>query len=642
MDLTYASWGGWTPGADEQKLMGPLGESFAGTGFKAFMGWDGLAVRDDSINLVDMCRAYMEQAAKESCGQCFPCRMGTARMARILDRICEGQGKPADLEELERLARMVKDTSKCDIGQTSPRPILQALKEFREQFKAAVESRKPITRGEYVAKVTAPCINACPSHVDIPGYLEKIRFGRWDEALDLIRNDCCLPGTIGRVCVRPCEFNCRRSLLDQPIAIKWLKRYAADCEIKAQARPDYRADQPRDKKVAVIGAGPAGLACAFHLGRMGYKSTIFESNSEGGGMAAMGIPDYRLPREILQKEIALVESVGAEIRYGVNVGPDLTLDDLLDQGYDAVFVGVGAPESASMRCEGEDAGYNCFMTGIEYLRKAALGDPRPIEGQKMVVIGGGNVAMDCTRTALRCGFTDVNLVYRRTEAEMPADPVEIVEAKEEGIKFHYLIQPIEVLAKDGKVSGLKCLKMELGEPDDSGRRRPVAIKGSEFVIEADAVVPAIGQICVVDCVLPPEGEAELTRWKTLVVDEITGQSGKPEIFGGGDCITGPATLIAALAAGKRAARHMAQYLETGQCAPDEGERLEKLIAASGVFVPDEKMPYQGSTQRAHPEALPPEKRIKSFVEVEGGLSPAQALAEADRCLRCYRIGLAAV
>ena len=211
----------------------------------------------------------------------------------------------------------------------------------------------------------------------------------------------------------------------------------------------------------------------------------------------------------------------------------------------------------------------------------------------MVVIGGGNVAMDCTRTALRCGFKDVNLVYRRTEAEMPADPVEIEEAKEEGVKFQYLIQPIEVLAKDHKVSGLKCLKMELGEPDDSGRRRPVPIEGSEFVIEADAVVPAIGQICVVDCVLPPEGEAELTRWKTLVVDEMTGQSGKPEVFGGGDCITGPSTLIAALAAGKRAARHMAQYLETGQCAPEAGEYLEKMIEGSGVFVPEEKMPYQG-------------------------------------------------
>ena len=642
MDLSYASWGGWTPGADKDKLSQKYSETFSGTEFKAFMGWDGILLGQDGVNVVDMCRAYLEQAEKESCGQCFPCRMGTQEMSRILGRICAGKGARADLKRLETLARQVKDTSKCDIGQTSPRPILEALSRFREQFLAAVDGGEAIPEGQYVAKVTAPCVNACPSHVNIPAYLEKIRFGRWDEALDVVREDCCLPGTIGRVCVRPCEFNCRRSLLDQPVAIKWLKRYAADCEAAAGARPDYKPAQAKGKKVAVIGAGPAGLSCGFYLGRMGYSVTIFESNSEGGGMAAMGIPDYRLPREVLKREIALVESVGAEIKYGVNIGVDLGLSDLKEQGYAAIFVGVGAPESASMRCEGEDAGYQCFMTGIEYLRKAALGDPRPIEGKKMVVIGGGNVAMDCTRTALRCGFDDVNLVYRRTEAEMPADPVEIEEAKEEGIKFHYLVQPIEILAKAGKVSGLKCLRMELGEPDDSGRRRPVPIKGSEFVLEADAVVPAIGQICVVDCVLPQEGEAEVTRWKTLVVDPITGQSKDPAVFGGGDCITGPATLIAALAAGKRAAKHIAQYLETGECAPDAGENLEKMIEQAGVYLSGEKMPFKGLTERAGLEALAPEERIKSMAEVEEGFDLARAHAEANRCLRCYRIGLAAL
>jgi formate dehydrogenase beta subunit len=248
--------------------------------------------------------------------------------------------------------------------------------------------------------------------------------------------------------------------------------------------------------------------------------------------------------------------------------------------------------------------------------------------------------MDCVRSALRTGFEDVNLIYRRTEAEMPADPVEVEEAKEEGVKFHYLVQPIKVLAKDNKVSGLECLKMELGEPDESGRRRPVPVEGSNFVIECDAVVPAIGQICVVDCVLPED--TELTRWKTLVVDEMTFQSSKPNIFGGGDCITGPATLIAALAAGKKSAKFIAKYLETRQCEPEDEEWMEMTISDLGVFDPKEKMPFPGMNRRPKQAVLDPEIRIKNFDEVESGLSAPEAFREATRCLRCYRIGLVAL
>jgi len=643
-EVVLSTWGGWTPGGQ------PSPPPEAGLSLdperklKAFLGWDGVIILDGSVNVVDLARAYLDRARVESCGQCFPCRMGTVRMSEILNRICAGRGREGDLERLEKLAVQVKDTSKCDIGQTSPRPILDLIRHFRPVFREAIRSTEPIPAGSYLSRVTAPCMNACPSHVNIPGYLEKLRFGRWDQCLELVRQDCCLPGTIGRVCVRPCEFNCRRTRLDQPISIKWLKRFAADAEIRAGVAPDRAVDRPEGEakadRVAIVGAGPAGLACAFHLGRLGYRSTVFENLSEGGGMAAVGIPDYRLPRDILGREIKVVESLGAEIRYGVNVGVDITVEEMLKGEFKAVFVSTGAPESASMRCEGEDAGYHCFMTGIEFLRETALGR-KPIEGDRMAVIGGGNVAMDCCRTAIRSGFSDVNLIYRRTRAEMPADPVEIEEAKEEGIKFHYLVQPVEVLAKEGRVTGLKCIRMELGEPDESGRRRPVPVEGSEFTIEADAVVPAIGQVCVVDCVLPPE-EYELTRWNTLQVDQITGQSKKPLVFGGGDCITGPATLIAALAAGKRAAKYIARQLETGKAEPDEADLMDGLINRLGVFLAREKMPFQGRTKRAEVEALPPEERIKSFDEVEEGLGPAAALNEADRCLRCYRIVLAAV
>ncbi|ADK83860.1 FAD-dependent pyridine nucleotide-disulfide oxidoreductase [Desulfarculus baarsii DSM 2075] len=636
----FSTWGSWTPGREQVPTDQLPAEFAAGRPLRAFMGWDGLFIHDESVDLVDMARAYMDQAQKESCGQCFPCRLGVKAMSAILDGLCAGKGAPADLDRLESLARFVSRASRCDIGQTTPRPILDLLTHRRQAFLAAIEAKAPIARGRYVAQVTAPCINACPSHLDIPGYVEKIRDGRWDQALSIIRDDCCLPGVVGRVCVRPCEFNCRRQKLDEGIAIRALKRHAADMELASGREAPLVPGPAKEQKVAIIGAGPAGLACAYHLGLRGYKSTIFEVLNEPGGMAAVGIPDYRLPRRILRGEANQVERLGCEIRYGVNVGVDVTLDDLKLQGYGAIFVGVGAPAASKMRCEGEDAGYECFMTGVDFLRRVADGE-RPIEGDKLLIIGGGNVAMDCARSALRLGFTDVNLLYRRTRAEMPADLVEISEAQEEGIKFHYLVAPLRVIAANGKVAGLECQRMELGEPDASGRRRPVAIEGSEFVIECDAIVPAIGQVCVVDCVLPPD-EVEISRRNTLATDDITRQTNQPYIFSGGDCVTGPAPLIAALDAGKNAARFIEQFLTNGRSVPEDGDHMERLIARLGVFYPREKMPYADATKKLRPPVMAPEVRIRGFDEVEGGVSPAQAAEEAARCLRCYRIAMAAL
>ena len=607
---------------------------------KAFMGWDGLFVHDTTVNLVDMARAYMQQAREESCGQCFPCRLGTEEMSTILEDICAGKGTLVDLERLESLARLVSQTARCDIGQTAPRPLLDLLQHRRADFLKIIEGKTPVPAGHYITKVTAPCTNACPSHVNIPDYVEKIRIGRWDQALTTIRNDCCLPGVIGRVCVRPCEFNCRRQHVDAGIAIRALKRFAADRELESGEEPCLQPGPSKDKKVAIIGAGPAGLACAYYLGLKGYASTIFEVMNEPGGMTAVGIPDYRLPRGILRHEADQVLKLGCEIRYGVNVGVDVTLEDLKLQGYNAVFVGVGAPEASQMRCEGEDAGYKGFMTGVEFLRRIADGE-RAVEGKKILAIGGGNVAMDCVRSALRLGFTDVNLIYRRTRAEMPADPVEIMEAEEEGVNFHFLVAPVRIVAENGKVTGLECNRMELGEPDASGRRRPVVVEGSNFIIECDAIVPAIGQVCVVDCVLPPE-EVEISRWKTLPVDPITLRTNQPYIFGGGDCVTGPATLIAALAAGKNAARHIEQFLTSGESTPEDGDFMERLIAQLGVFNAKEKMPYQDCATKLHPPMMEPAERIKSFAEAEGKINAASAAKEASRCLRCYRIAMAAV
>jgi formate dehydrogenase beta subunit len=637
---SVSTWGAWSSGrkaALADHLPNRLGPDQP---LRAFMGWDGLFIHDPGVNIVDMTRAYAQAARHETCGQCFPCRLGFAKITAILEAICQGRGQAQDLDQLAFLAQTIMASARCDIGQTAPRPIVDALRIGRDAFEKAITAGIAVAPGRYVARITAPCMNACPTHVNIPDFLEKIRFGRWDKALAILRRDCNLPGVIGRVCVRPCEGHCRRQRLDQGIAIRALNRFTADRELAKGGPPALCPGEPRSKKVAIIGAGPAGLACAYYLGQAGYRSTIFEALEEPGGMAAVGIPAYRLPRAILRAEAAQVQALGAEIRYGVQVGRDIGLQDLQARGYEAVFVAVGAHEASKMRCEGEEAGYQCFMTGIEFLRRVAMGE-RPIEGRKLLVIGGGNVAMDCARSARRLGFADVNLLYRRTEAEMPADPLEIKEAREEGVVFHYLVAPVKIIAENNKVKGLQCLKMGLGAPDKSGRRRPVPKEGSDFIIRCDAIIPAIGQTCVVDCVLPEEKVA-VTAWKTLVADPITFQTGKPTIFSGGDCLTGPATLIGAIAAGKNAARFIAQFLEKGACRPSDEDYMDRLIATLGVFDAAEPMPFTGTTRKMHPPVMDPRERVQCFDEVEAGVDQPQAEAEANRCLRCFRLAMASI
>ena len=611
----------------------------SGQSVKSMMGWGGVMIWDKNIDPVDMLHAYLKCVASESCGDCTPCRLGSVRLVDIMEKIINGNGRKTDLDQIRFIVKHISITGKCDIGRTIAKPVLDILDKYKASFMEVIEKKREVKKAEYTHIVTAPCMNACPSHLDIPGYIENVRMGKLSKAMEIVRKDCAMPGTIGRVCVRPCESNCRRGLLDEPLAIRAIKRFLADCEMKGTLDTNEIALSPQNKKVAVIGAGPAGISCAYYLVKQGYSCTIFEAQEGPGGMAAYGIPSYRLPRNVIAHEVSVLEKLGVEIKYGVNVGKDITIEEIASRGYEAVFVGVGAPDSSKMRCEGEDAGYQCFLTGVYFLAQTARG-VKPMEGKKLVVIGGGNVAMDCVRTARRLGFEDVNLLYRRTEAEMPADPQEIREAKEEGVKFHHLVAPVEIISKDNAVSGLKCRRMELGEPDASGRRRPVPVEGSDFVIDCDAIIPAVGQICVVDCVLPEEGV--LTAWKTLVVDQTTFQSEKKQVFGGGDCVTGPKTLIGALAAGKNAARFISQYLQNGECEPDTKDLLLSLASAEGVFDPEETFPYHGVTEKAEPFVLDPETRVKGFDEVEDGLSAVQARIEANRCLRCYRILMSAI
>lgn len=606
-----------------------------------FMGWDGFAVRGKGVSVVDMCRAYLEAVQAASCGKCFPCRVGTKVLAATLGRICAGKGKMRDLEEMEDLGRSIMEGSKCQIGQTGPLPLLLALAHYREEFTSVIRGKKVLRRGNYKVKITAPCMNTCPAHLDIPTYIERIAEGAFGESLRVIRERTCLPGVLGRVCIRPCEGSCRRRNVDEPIDIRHLKRFVADYELEKKAMPLLPMPEPsKGKKVAIIGAGPAGLSCAYYLALKGYGVTIFEQGDEPGGMAAVGIPDYRLPRAILRREVDIITSLGVEIRYKTTVGKDVTFGDL-KRDYDAIFIGVGAQGSMPMGVEGEDKGYKGFIPGVQYLYSINKGaDPYP-EGKRVAVVGGGNVAIDCVRSSFRIGKEEVSLLYRRSRKEMPADPTEVHDAEQEGVRFEYLCAPTRIIEEGGRVKGVECIRMELGEPDQSGRRRPVPIKGSEFVVETDILIPAIGQRVDLSFLQDRDG-VKTTKWSTVAADEDTFQTSQKGVFSAGDCVTGPDVLVRAAGNARLAAEMIDQYLKGKEVKLGDEERLERLLAAIGVYDAEEEIGIVPGGEREVLEMLPPETRKRTFAEVEKGFSTDAAMREASRCLRCYRVGLVAI
>ena len=389
-----------------------------------------------------------------------------------------------------------------------------------------------------------------------------------------------------------------------------------------------------------MGAGPAGITCAHHLARTGHEVTIYETLDEPGGMSAVGIPDYRLPRNILQDEVQQIQKMGVTIDYGQTIGNDLTLAGLENE-FDAVFIGIGAQQSTKIGIEGEDQNYQGFIPGLDYLREVnAGGDPYP-QGKKVVVIGGGNVAIDCVRCSLRSSKQDIHLVYRRTRNEMPADEVEIHDAEEEQVKFHFLTAPVRILAEEGKVVGLACIKMELGEPDDSGRPRPVPVEGSEFVFDCDTIVSAIGQQVDLS-LLAGMDDVQTTKWNTIVVNDYTKQSSRPKIFVAGDCETGPDALITACAGGRRAAHSINRFINGHPLDYNDNHYFDKLFETVKVYDPDEEILKVESKPRFKPGMLPADTRKSTFDEVEQGLSAQEAVAEAERCLRCYQVATIAV
>jgi NADPH-dependent glutamate synthase beta subunit-like oxidoreductase len=477
----------------------------------------------------------------------------------------------------------------------------------------------------------APCRQTCPAEIDIPLYIAQIREGDYEGAVNTIRERNPFLLSCGRVCPHPCETNCRRGIEDEPVSINQLKRFVADYEMNSEERlPMPMAPQTR-KRIAVIGGGPAGLTCAYFLRRLGHQVNIFEAMPKLGGMLRYGIPQYRLPKEVLDWEIEGILDLGIDFHTNVRFGHDFDLSSLIASGFDAIFLGIGAWKDASLRVKGEDL-KGCY-TGIDFLSRLAAGESIPI-GHTAAIIGGGNTAIDCTRNLIRLGAKKVYIVYRRTRAEMPANSVEIDAAEHEGVQFSFLAAPVEVKGdEDGKVTHLEYLKMELGEPDASGRRRPVPIEGSETLLETDMVITAIGQspeVSFTERSRKRLAELKTTRWNTIDVDPATLQSNIPYLFAAGDAATGPSLVVDAIGGGRRAARSIHQYV-MGQKISAQTRELGKDLIDETLF---DHVAGVIKNPRAPMPELPVEERICSFVEVDKVLTENSAKTESNRCLSC--------
>ncbi len=476
----------------------------------------------------------------------------------------------------------------------------------------------------------APCLQKCPGSIDIPKYIGQIARGDYAGAVLTIKERNPLLLVCGRVCPRPCETQCRRQHVDEPVGINMLKRFVADWEMNTGAHLPIPCAPDTGNKVAIIGSGPAGLTCAYFLRRLGHKPTIFESLPKLGGQLRYGIPEYRLPKKVLDWEIQGILDLGVDVKTGIKFGRDFTIKSLGEKGFKAVFLGYGAWDSREMRIENEDC--PGVINGTEMLTKVGLGVGTGV-GQNVVVVGGGNTAIDAARTATRTG-SKVTIMYRRTENEMPANDEEIRDAKDEGINFLFLAAPTKVVVGDnGRVAGLEYLTMKLGEPDASGRCRPEPIKGSETIFKCDTIIPAIGQVIDLECLYEDGGKEcpiKHPKWRSINADPDTLQTPIPNVFAGGDVVTGPNLAISAIGQGRKAARSINKYLATRTI--ETADNLQTTMLEYTLFRDVENCAQKPRNEQPHLCAL--EDRTQCFDEVEGVLSEEQAHAEACRCLQC--------
>ncbi len=586
------------------------------------MGSGGLIVMDENTCMVDLAKFFLDFCQDESCGKCIPCRMGTKRMLEMLQRVSEGKGRPEDIDTLLELGEDIMNTALCGLGQTAPNPVLNTIRYFRDEYEEHINSK--YCRASVCASLfTAPCQNACPADVDVPQYIEYIQRGMYMDAVRSIREKNPFPSVCGRLCTHPCEERCRRDQLDESMAIRSLKRFAADYELKNAEAFYFDAELkklPRKgKKVAVIGGGPAGLTAAYYLAIWGYDVTVFEASDKLGGMLNYAVPPYRLPNDVLQKEIDIILNSGVNVITGMKAGRDISWD-AIRRNFDAVFLGIGAQQPVKLGIKGEDA--KGVITALEFLRRINEGE-RPDIGEKVVVIGGGSTAFDAARSAVRLGAREVAILYRRSKWDMPALPEEKVHAAEEGVRIYDYIAPLEIIADEqGRMEGVWCIRMAKGEFDNTARRKPVPIEGSEFKMEVDTLLIAIGA----------QGEVEgfegidFTRWKTFRVNPDTLETSIKGVFAGGDCIRGPDTVIQSIADGRKAALSIDKYLGGDQEEKETAQQARKRQIYAPVIEQERK--------RLRVPVLDPQVRKMNFDEIELPFDEEACRQEALRCLRC--------
>jgi NADH-quinone oxidoreductase subunit F len=593
----------------------------------SIMGSGGMVVMDENNCMVELARFFLSFTQSESCGKCAPCRLGTTQLLEILTRVTQGMGRIEDLDTLRDLGETIIKTSLCGLGQTAPKPVLSTLKYFLKEYEDHILEKR-CEGAACDSMVISACQHACPAGIDVPNYVAAIGAGKYEKAVDIIRERNPFPAVCGRICIHPCEFKCRRGELDEPVAIRSLKRFAADWYFEHIGTAKKPFPVTKEEMVAVVGAGPSGLTCAYFLKKMGYKVIVFEAKPIAGGMLGITVPEFRLPRQVIQGEVDYIESCGVEIRYNSAIDVRHTLNDLIKEGYKAVYIAAGAQASKRIGIPGEEDDLDGLYYGLQFLTDIRIGKELRLKG-KVIVIGGGNVAIDVARTALRVGATDVQLFCVESREEMPAWEKEIEEAIEEGIVINASWGPKKINHLNGKVTGVefsRCLSVF----DDNGNFNPSFDEESRQVVEADGVIISIGQAPDISF-LSEDTQIERALWGSLAVDANSLATNIPGIFAGGDFTTGPTYVIKAIASGRRAAIAIDRYLK-GQKGRieiiDEKTALKEDIRLALEEEATEEKP------RIKTQFEDPEERVRDFREVEKGFTKEEAHLEANRCLRC--------
>ena len=665
IDVVFSSWQGelidnrGKTGEDVVQLKQHLPAEYdSGRKTKAFIGWDGVVIFDANMDVVRLAMEYAKtyQMYSEACGRCAPGRWGGRILYDTLDKIARGEGVESDLSHLKEICQSMQLTSKCEIGKTVPNPLLDLMEHFAQNFDELIAKKQKSpdydkVDVDYNAKVTAPCMDVCPAHVDIPAYIEGIRDLRFEESLMATRGSMPLAHTCGRVCPHPCENACRRTNLDEPISIMALKRIGADYETDRDSGWFHPTPKKESigKKVAVIGAGPAGLAGAYYLCLDGIDCDVYEELPVLGGEVAVGVPEYRMPIDKYNKDIEAVKDVGANFITNSRVTADMMRE--FETTYDAILVATGARLSKKIRAKNENVkseGYWMaipFLDEINLFTKYNIGKPVDLTGKTVVCVGGGFTSMDVVRCSIRANAKKVVMLYRRDEKTIINNTSyeEYHEAVEEGVEFIFYSAIDEIFTdENNKITKLLIDMYELVPDPNGGKPQMLKAEGKSFEMECDILVPAVSQDADLS-LLPEEWGIAKTSWNTVLTDGKTYATNREKIFAAGDCEYGPMTIVNAVGQAKRAASVMSRYLREGKVYRTDSEIMEDHLKHLKVYNKKEKITgWLAGAKREHSMVLGVDERKTNNLEVNFGLTREQAIDEANRCMRCYYIAMAAV